>query len=86
MIDLINIYLTIWETEDQLEEKEESFKQSLMQAFPSMAKQIYGEEDDDNALGDDYEQILPSNMEEFRSLEDLLNNIQEMNVEDLEKS
>lgn len=56
-----------------------------MQAFPSMAKQIYGEEEDD-ALGDDYEQILPSNMEEFRSLEDLLNNIQEMNVEDLEKS
>lgn len=56
-----------------------------MQAFPSMAKQIYGEEDDP-ALGEDYEQILPSNMEEFRSLEDLLNNIQEMNVEDLEKS
>lgn len=80
---MLNLYLYIWEKEDEKEEKELVFKQSLMQAFPSMADQIWNQ--DENALGDEYEQIMPSSMEEFVSLEKFLSNL-EMNAEDLEKS
>lgn len=54
-----------------------------MQAFPSMADKIWNQ--DENALGDEYEQIVPTSMEEFISLENFLSNL-EMNAEDLEKS
>ena len=80
---MLNLYLYIWEKEDEKEEKELIFKQSLMQAFPSMADQIWKQ--DENALGDEYEQIVPTSMEEFVSLENFLSNL-EMNAEDLEKS
>jgi hypothetical protein len=75
----------VWEREDQAEEKETMFKQSLMQAFPSMTEKIWGINEDDEALGDNYEQIIPETMEEFVSLEKFLTNL-EMNAEDLEKS
>lgn len=55
-----------------------------MQAFPTMAKEIY--EKDENALGDEYEQIIPSTMEEFKSLEDILESLQTMNAEELKEN
>lgn len=54
-----------------------------MQAFPSMAKEIY--DADEDALGDEYEQILPTTMEEFVSLEDFLSTIYTANAEDVVK-
>jgi hypothetical protein len=54
-----------------------------MQAFPSMAKEIYKK--DENAIGDEYEQIIPTTMEEFQSLEDILESIQTMNAEELKE-
>jgi hypothetical protein len=78
----MNIHLNFWENEDKHIEKEESFKQSLMQAFPSMAKELYTE--DENAISEEYEQILPKNMEEFQSIEDLLNEIHTVNAEQIE--
>lgn len=83
MTSLINLYLYIWEKEDEKEEKESTFKQSLMQAFPSMADEIWNQ--DENALNEDYEQIIPTSMEEFVSIENFLSNL-EMNAEDLEMS
>jgi hypothetical protein len=81
---LINLYLYIWEKEDDADNKETLFKQSLMQAFPSMTEKIWGGGDEDE-LGDDYEQIIPQTIEEFVSLEKLLSNL-EMSAKDLEKS
>lgn len=83
LTSLLNTYLFIWEKEDERDDKEESFKQSLMQAFPSMAKEIY--DADENALGDEYEQILPTTMEEFVSLEDFLSTMYTANAEDVVK-
>lgn len=80
---MLNLHLYIWQKEDEKEQKESIFKQSLMQAFPSMADKIWNQ--DENALGDEYEQIVPTSMEEFISLENFLSNL-EMNAEDLEKS
>lgn len=75
----------MWEQEDQKIEKEESFKQSLMQAFPSKASEIWSK--DQNALGDEYEQIVPKTMEEFVSIEEFLSSIDNtMNAQDLEKN
>lgn len=54
-----------------------------MQAFPSMADEIWNQ--DENALNEDYEQIIPTSMEEFVSIENFLSNL-EMNAEDLEMS
>ena len=56
-----------------------------MQAFPSKASEIWSK--DQNALGDEYEQIVPKTMEEFVSIEEFLSSIDNtMNAQDLEKN
>lgn len=51
-----------------------------------MTEKIWGiDNKDDEALGDNYEQIIPDTMEDFVSLEKFLTNL-EMKAEDLEKS
>lgn len=84
LTSLINIYLFVWEEEEKKKEKEETFKQSLMQAFPSKASEIWSR--DENALGEEYEQISPATLEEFVSIEEFLSKIDNMNAEDLEKT
>lgn len=81
---MLNIYLFAWEQEDKKEDKEENFKQSLMQAFPSKASEIWSQ--DENMLGEDYEQIVPETFEDFVSIENFLSKIDNMSAKELETS
>lgn len=55
-----------------------------MQAFPSKASEIWSQ--DENMLGDDYEQIVPETFEDFVSIENFLSKIENMSATELEKS
>lgn len=52
-----------------------------MQAFPSKASEIWS--NDENALGEEYEQISATTLEEFMSIEDFLSKVDNMNAQDL---
>lgn len=77
----MNATLLIWETEDENENKNEQFKQAMVQAFPTLYKDIY-EVDKDNSL-ENYEQIVSSNQEEFQSITDFLQSMHTMSTEEL---
>jgi hypothetical protein len=77
----MNATLLIWETKDENESKNEQFKQAMVQAFPTLYKDIY-EVDKDNSL-ENYEQIVSSNQEEFQSITDFLQSMHTMSTEEL---
>ena len=60
----MNSALLIWEIEDKYENKNEQFKQSMVQAFPTLYQEIYDLNKDDSL--DNYEQIVPTSPEEFQ--------------------
>lgn len=78
----MNSALLIWEIEDEYENKNEQFKQSMVQAFPTLYQEIYDLNKDDSLDG--YEQIVPNSPEEFQSITDFLNSIHTMSTEELE--
>lgn len=77
----MNATLLIWETKNENESKNEQFKQAMVQAFPTLYKDIY-EIDKDNSL-ENYEQIVSSNQEEFQSITDFLQSMHTMSTEEL---
>ena len=79
----MNSALLIWEIEDEYENKDEQFKQSMVQAFPSLYDEIYGLNKDDSLEG--YEQIVPTSPEEFQSINDFLEGLHIMSPSELEK-
>lgn len=77
----MNAALLVWETEEEYESKNEQFKQAMVQAFPSLYKDIY-EIDKEDSL-EDYEQIVSNDQEEFYSITDFLQNMHTMSTEEL---
>jgi len=78
----MNSALLIWEIEDEYESKNEQFKQSMVQAFPTLYEEIYDLNKDDSLEG--YEQIVPESFEEFQSITDFLNGLHIMSTEEME--
>lgn len=78
----MNSALLIWEIEDEYENKNEQFKQSMVQAFPTLYQEIYDLDKEDSLEG--YEQIIPTSPEEFYSITDFLNGLHLMSTEELE--
>jgi hypothetical protein len=77
----MNATLLVWETEEKYESKNEQFKQAMVQAFPSLYKDIY-EIDKEDSL-DGYEQIVSDDQEEFVSITDFLDSLHTMSTEEL---
>lgn len=78
----MNSALLIWEIEDEYENKDEQFKQSMVQAFPSLYEEIYDLNKDDSLDG--YEQIVPTSDEEFQSITDFLNGLHIMTPNEMD--
>jgi hypothetical protein len=79
----MNSALLIWEIEDEYENKDEQFKQAMVQAFPSLYEEIYNLNKESSLEG--YEQIVPTSQEEFQSINDFLEGLHLMSTNDLEK-
>lgn len=79
----MNSALLLWEIEDEYEDKDEQFKQAMVQAFPTLYEEIYDLNKDDSLDG--YEQIVPTSPEEFQSITDFLNGIHSMSAQEVEK-
>jgi len=78
----MNSALLIWEIEDEYENKNEQFKQSMVQAFPTLYQEIYDLNKEDSLDG--YEQIVPTSPEEFQSITDFLSGLHIMSTDELE--
>ena len=78
----MNSALLIWEIEDEYENKDEQFKQAMVQAFPSLYEEIYDLNKDNSLEG--YEQIVPTSEEEFQSITDFLDGMHIMSPNELE--
>lgn len=79
---MINLYLTSLDYEEQNKDREQRFKESLMQAFPHSTEKIFPELNKSSGINSDYEQVVPSNQEEYLSLQDFISQIHTMEIED----
>lgn len=70
------------EDEQRDEERLEMFKQALIQAYPHMYEDIYGQKDP-NAIPEEYEQRIPQSIEEFMEIEQVLSQLGQGNASEL---
>lgn len=78
----MNSALLLWEIEDEYENKDEQFKQAMVQAFPTLYEEIYDLNKEDSLDG--YEQVVPTSPEEFQSITDFLNGMHIMSATEVD--
>jgi hypothetical protein len=78
----MNAALLLWETEEKYENKNEQFKQAMVQAFPQLYEDIYDLNKSEDSL-ENFDQVVPSTEQEYESIVDFLEGLHSMSSEEL---
>lgn len=76
--------LLIREIKDDYEKQSEQFKQSMVQAFPSLYDQLYNNKDSDDSI-ENYEQVVSAEQEDFVSIMDFIQGMHTMSAQEIEE-